>query len=229
MDLVGEESRPFDETKGCGFIDGYGQSKGIEPSGLLQISVYWVYVKTPSDGNSQHLDIAETTLQRCFFLHQFLWLDIGWNECQGGCAKSAGDLESDQRFSNWPRDLISGYAYFVCILSIGRLLRHYWSKKFGHGFCVAWRILARPRWPVHYRSGRRTRHHAFTCLCKSFSSCLSLKKHDMREVSREQHQIIKWKLNWLATSCYKEGFIVYSLRGASSFHFVAAASIKQRF
>ena len=103
----------------------------------------------------------------------------------------------------------------------------YWSKKFGHGFCVAWRILARPRWPVYYRSGRRTRHHAFTCLCKSFSSCLSLKKHDMREVSREQHQIIKWKLNWLATSCYKEGFIVYSLRGASGFHSVAAVSINQ--
>ena len=95
---------------GCGFIDGYGQSKGIERSGLLQISVYWVHVKTPSDGNSQHLDIAETTLQRCFFLHQFVWLDIGWNECQDGCAKSAGDLESDQKFSNWPRDLISGYA-----------------------------------------------------------------------------------------------------------------------
>ena len=168
MDLVGEESRPLNEAEGCGFIDGYGQSKGIERSGLLQISVYWVHVKTPSDGNSQHLDIAEMTLQRCVFLHQFVWLDIGWHECQGGCAKSAGDLESDQRFSNWPRDLISGYAYFffVCILSFGRLLQHYWSKKFGHGFCVAWRVLARPRRPVHYRivTGKRTRYHAFTCL-----------------------------------------------------------------
>ena len=40
---------------------------------------------------------------------------------------------------------------------------------------------------------------------------------------------IKWKLNWLATSCYKEGFIGYSVRGASNFHSVAAASIEQRF
>ena len=101
------------------------------------------------------------------FLHQFVWLDIGWNECQDGCAKSAGIL-SQIKISNWPRDLISGYAYFffVCIISFGRLLRHYWSKEFGRGFCVAWRILARPRWPVYCRSltGKRTRYHAFTCL-----------------------------------------------------------------
>ena len=189
MDLVGESLDPSMRQKGVGLLMVMAQSKGIERSGLLQISVYWVHVKTPSDGNSQHLDIAETTLQRCFFLHQFVWLDIGWNECQGGCAKSAGilsqikDFQTDQGI--WFRDMPTSFAFFRLADCYGTIE----ARSLDTAFVLLGRIFARPRWPVHYRSGRRTRHHAFTCLCKSFSSCLSLKKHDMREVSWEQHQM----------------------------------------
>ena len=127
------------------------------------------------------------------FLHQFVWLDIGWNECQDGCAKSAGDLESDQKFSNWPRDLISGYAYFF-LFAFFRLADCYgtiearnldaafvllgvsWQDRGGQFIAGVWL----GRGPAIMLS------HVFE---DSFGSCLSLTKHDMREVSWEQHQM----------------------------------------
>ena len=165
----------------------------IERSGLLQISVYWVHVKTPSDGNSQHLDIAEATLQRCVFLHQFVWLDIGWNECQDGCAKSAGilsqikDFQTDQGI--WFRDMPTSFLFALfrladCYGTIEArnldaafvLLGVSWQDRGGQFIAGVWL----GRGPAIMLS------HVFE---DSFSSCLSLTKHDMREVSWEQHQM----------------------------------------
>ena len=165
------------------------------------------------------------------FLHQFVWLDIGWNECQDGCAKSAGDLESDQKFSNWPRDLISGYAlllfclhYFVWQTATALLKQGIWTRLL---CCLAYlgktevaSLLQESDWEEDPLS-------CFHMSLKIPSAAVCLWRNTIWERFLENN--IKWKLNWLATSCYKEGFIGYSVRGASNFHSVAAASIEQRF
>ena len=127
------------------------------------------------------------------FLHQFVWLDIGWNECQDGCAKSAGDLESDQNFQTdqgiWFRDMPTSFLFALfrladCYGTIEArnldaafvLLGVSWQDRGGQFIAGVWL----GRGPAIMLS------HVFE---DSFGSCLSLTKHDMREVSWEQHQM----------------------------------------
>ena len=115
------------------------------------------------------------------FLHQCVWLDIGWDECQGGCAKSVRELESDQRFTNWPSSLF--FAFFRLADCYGITIQ---ARSLDTAFVllgVSWHD-----WGGHFITvwlGRGPDIMLSHVFVDSFSSCLSLKKHDMKEVSWE--------------------------------------------